>query len=140
MRIVQALLAGALIAASAVPATAAGSATRAEKAEARLAKVLEGRVAGKPVDCLPLYNIRSSEIIDGTAIVYRTSGNQLYVNRPDIGASSLDRDDILVTDTHSSQLCSIDTVRLLDSTSRFYTGFVGLGEFVPYTKVAATER
>lgn len=137
MRITQALLAGVLIAVSAVPA---GAATRAEKAEARLAKILEGRVAGEPVDCLPLFNIRSSEIIDGTAIVYRTSGNKLYVNRPTIGARSLDRDDILVTRTSTSQLCSIDAVRLLDSTSRFYTGFVGLGEFVPYTKVDTAER
>jgi len=107
----------------------------AARGETKLSKALEGRVAGKPVRCLNLRDIRSSEIIDGTAIVYRVGANRLYVNRPS-GHESLDSDDILVTRTFGSQLCSIDTVRLLDRTSRFYRGFVGLGDFVPYTKAA----
>jgi hypothetical protein len=41
---------------------------------------------------------------------------------------------VLVTDTHSSQLCSIDIVRLYDPMARMQTGFVGLGDFVPYSK------
>ena len=59
------------------------------------------------------------------------------MNTPRIGQTSLDDDDILVTKTWGSQLCSLDTVRLFDRGARFETGFVGLGEFVPYTKVAA---
>jgi hypothetical protein len=102
--------------------------------EARLDRMLAGRVAGKPVDCINLRDIRSSQIIDRTAIVYQVGG-KLYVNRPRGGASSLDDNDILVTNTVTSQLCRIDTVRLIDRTSRFYSGFVSLGEFVPYTKV-----
>ena len=125
----------AALAAVAAP-TLAGGAPRAS-GEDRLAKALTGRVAGKPVDCIGLRDIWSSEIIDRTAILYRTGGGRIYVNRPRIGQESLDRDDILVTDTHSSQLCSIDTVRLIDRSSNFYSGFVGLGEFVPYTKVAS---
>jgi hypothetical protein len=31
-------------------------------------------------------------------------------------------------------LCSIDVVHLIDRTSRFERGFVGLGKFVPYVK------
>lgn len=102
--------------------------------EQKLAKAVEGRVPGKPVNCISLRNIRSSQIIDKTAIVYETSGRTLYVNRPDSGASWLDRDDVLVTNTHSSQLCSIDIVRLYDRGSRMQSGSVGLGKFVPYTK------
>jgi len=117
-------------------APALSAATPPLRGEAKLAKSLEGRVAGKPVRCLNLRDIRSSEIIDGTAIVYRTGANRLYVNRPTSGRESLDNDDILVTRTFGSQLCSIDTVQLIDRTSRFYRGFVGLGDFVPYTKVA----
>jgi hypothetical protein len=104
--------------------------------EAKLAKLLEGRVAGEPQSCLHLPQIRSSQIVDKTAIVFR-SGSTLWVNRPRSGASSLDDDDIQVTDTHSSSLCSIDIVRLHDRTSFFYSGFVGLGDFVPYRKVDA---
>ena len=103
--------------------------------ETRLDRMLEGRLPGKPVDCINLRDIRSSQIIDRTAIVYQVGG-KLYVNRPRGGASSLDRDDILVTNTVSSQLCSIDTVRLIDRASRFPHGFVSLGKFVPYAKPA----
>ena len=102
--------------------------------EAKLAAALSGRVAGKPVDCISLRDIRSSQIIDDTAIVYDTGGGRLFVNRPRMGASSLDSDDILVTKTYGSDLCSLDTITLLDRGSRMESGFVGLGEFVPYTK------
>lgn len=101
--------------------------------EARLDRMLQGRVAGKPVDCINLRDISSSQIIDRTAIVYQV-GSKLYVNRPRIGASSLDRDDILVTHTSLPQLCSVDTVKLIDRAGMFPRGFVGLGEFVPYAK------
>ena len=43
---------------------------------------------------------------------------------------------MLVTKTTGSQLCDLDIVRLLDRSTRFETGFVGLGKFVPYTKIA----
>ena len=107
--------------------------------EQKLAKMLDGRVAGEPRDCIYLPSIRGSRIVDKTAIVY-DAGRTLWVNRPRSGASSLDDDDILVTDLRGSgsSLCSIDIVRLHDRTSFFYSGFVGLGEFVPYRKVAAS--
>jgi hypothetical protein len=103
------------------------------RGEADLATIIAGRVAGPPVDCIQQRAIDSAEVLDGTAIVYR-DGSRLYVNRPDSGAESLDSDDILLTDTHSPDLCSIDVVRLIDRTSRFEKGFVGLGKFVPYSK------
>ncbi|PZU10176.1 hypothetical protein [Sphingomonas sp.] len=104
------------------------------KGEAALAKLLEGRVAGKPVSCISAMNSQSSQVIDGTAVVYQSTGRTIYVNRPRVGADQLDSDDILVTRIWGSQLCSLDQVRLVDRTSRFPRGFVGLGEFVPYTK------
>jgi len=56
------------------------------------------------------------------------------VNRPRSGAESLDWTTIMVTDTHSPELCSIDTVKLIDSSARMPAGWVGLGEFVPYPR------
>lgn len=101
--------------------------------EMKLQKLLDGRVAGKPVDCISLPSVSSSQIIDGKAIVYR-AGGRLYVNEPRSGADQLDDDVVLVTRTVGSQLCSIDTVHLIDQTSHFPRGFVQLGQFVPYTK------
>lgn len=119
-------------------AIAAAPASAKEKLspEARLDKMLEGRVAGEPQNCISLSSARSSTIIEGTAIVYR-AGSTLWVNRPKGGADSLDDDDILVTKTIGSQLCSIDAVQLVDRTSHMYSGFVSLGDFVPYRRAKA---
>lgn len=137
MRLALSLLATACVLAAAPSEARTSAAERSAAAEAKLARALEGRVAGKPVDCLTLHDIRSSRIIDRTAILYETVGGTLYVNRPESGSSSLRRDDVMLTDTHSSRLCSIDIVRLYDNGTWMQTGFVGLGEFVPYRKVRA---
>jgi hypothetical protein len=102
--------------------------------EAELARVVAGRVAGEPVDCIDMHRVRSSHIIPGTAIVY-DSGGVLYVNRPRGGAESMDQWDIMVNRLYSSELCSIDTVELIDQGSQMYSGTVFLGEFVPYRRV-----
>ena len=112
---------------------AAGAAARLDP-EAKLAQSLNGRVAGEPVDCVDLSDIRSSRIINRTAILYETRGGTIYVNRPDAGRESLSDWDVLVTRTHMNRLCSIDVVELYDSGARMRTGSVFLGRFVPYRK------
>ena len=124
----------ALFAAAALAASPTASAREKLAPEDQLAKLLEGRIAGEPQDCLPLTSLRSSQIIDKTAIIYRV-GSTLWVNRPDGGASSLDDDDILVLKTSGSQLCSIDSIQLHDRSSQKYSGFDSLGKFVTYRRV-----
>lgn len=102
--------------------------------DARLQKILANRVAGRPTNCISLSGSQSSEIIEGKAIVYRVGGT-IYVNEPRSGAASLHYDDILVTRTYGSELCSVDSVNLVDRASRFPRGFVILGKFVPYERV-----
>jgi hypothetical protein len=106
--------------------------------EAELARALEGRVAGAPVDCIDMHRVHSSRIVPGTAILYDTGGI-LYVNRPRAGAESLNHWDIQVNRLWTSQLCSIDTVELIDQGSRMFSGTVFLGEFVPYRRIATSD-
>ena len=107
--------------------------------EAKLAKMLEGRSAGAPVDCIDLSLVQSSQIIDGTAIVYE-SGRTLYVNRPRAGAESLDRSDTMVLKPFDHRLCRVDTVQMFEQGARFYKGSVFLGDFVPYRKDERASR
>jgi len=123
-----------LIALLAVAAPASAAAPR-DDGETKLQKLLEGRVAGAPVSCVSLRQLGSSQVIDGTAIVYRGAGSRLYVNRPDNGASSLRSDDVMVIRTPTGQLCNIDTVTMLDRQTQSFTGVVMLGDFVPYDRV-----
>jgi len=104
-----------------------------KQGETHLAKTLAGRVADKPVDCVSMHELKSSTIIDGTAIVYQ-AGSTLYVNRPRSGVESLDTDDILVANVPSSRLCRLDSVRLVNRTTRIYIGSVTLDQFVPYRR------
>jgi hypothetical protein len=115
-----------------------GSAQAVDKSpQAELARVLEGREAGQPVDCITLRNARSSRLIDNTAIVYDGPGNTLYVNYPDSGADALDKWVYQRTETYGSQLCSSDTVQLYDRGSNMLSGIVFLGKFVPYRKTVS---
>jgi hypothetical protein len=125
----------ALLVASA--ALLAGPAIQAKErltGEQQLAKLLEGRVAEKPVSCIPLSRTSDQQVIDKTAIVY-DHGNVIYVNRPN-NAESLDDDDVMVVELHGSELCRLDIVRTHDRSQFFFTGFVGLEDFVPYRRVA----
>jgi hypothetical protein len=104
----------------------------------RLEKLLEGRVAGKPTTCISTSDTRDMEIIDGVALVYR-SGSTLYVNRPK-NPEDLDSDDILVIRPSGSQLCRLDMIHTVDRVGHFTTGFINLGDFVPYRRTKQTER
>lgn len=128
----------ALAGAALLAGTGAVQAKPRESGEQRLAQRLEGRVAGRPVDCLTQAQRDNVEIIDKTALIYG-SGRTIYVNRPRY-PNSLDSDAILVTRLHSSQLCKLDLVRLRDRTSNMSSGFVTLEQFVPYTRVANARR
>jgi hypothetical protein len=78
--------------------------------EEQLAKILEGREAGKPVNCISLFPTN---------------------------ADDLDSDDVLVSDIRTSQVCHLDVVRMHDRSGFWYNGFVGLEQFEPYRKVAS---
>src|SRR5688500_13244278 len=102
--------------------------------EAELARTIEGRVAGEPLDCIDLHRVRSSRVIPGTAIIY-DAGGVIYVNRPRNGADELNQWDAMVTRTPSTRLCSVDTVTLVDQATQTMTGVVFLGDFVPYRRI-----
>ncbi len=110
----------------------AASPTRAEQGEAKLAKMLEGRTAGKPQSCISAPVSDRLQIIDQTAIVYDV-GETIYVARPD-QPKSLNADDILVIDRLAGELCKQDVVRTVDQSSVATTGTIFLGDFIPYRK------
>lgn len=127
------------IALAATALVAGGAALQAKPKltpEQRLEKLLEGRVAGKPTNCISNADIRDLEIIDGVALVYH-SGSTLYVNRPK-NPEDLDSDDILVIRPSGGQLCRLDMVHTVDRVGHFTTGFINLGDFVPYRRAKQT--
>ena len=121
---------------AAIAAMATGPALQARERltpQQELAKLLEGRVAGRPTSCVSTFGNSQMRILDKTALVYG-SGRTIWVNVPR-NPEALDDDDILVTRQTGGQLCRLDIVNMIDRTGGFYRGFVALDDFVPYRKV-----
>jgi hypothetical protein len=130
---VSSLIAGAVALAGLAGAAQAAPVQANPKGEAELARLLAGRVPGKPVDCVPLHGgSHSSRIIDGTAVVWE-DGSTIYVNRPS-NAESLRSGDIIAFATSLSQLCRVDIVHTLDQSTHMQTGSISLQDFVPYRR------
>lgn len=130
MKTIATLLAGAALALSA--ATPAYSATRAERAEAQLAKMLEGRTAGQPTSCITPLRPNDLRIMDHIGVVY-DAGDTIYVARA-TDPRVLSRNDVVVIQRFGSQLCRQDVIRTVDRYQGFTTGVVFLEDFVPYTR------
>lgn len=112
---------------------AAQAETQKEKAASKLAKLLEGREAGEPRNCLFLPSITDRlRVLEGTALVFG-SGNTIYVNYTD-DPDSIDRNDTIVFRRYGSQLCDTDVTTTVDRISGTYTGNMRLTQFIPYTK------
>jgi hypothetical protein len=102
--------------------------------EEQLAKLVEGRVPGKPVDCINLGPTNNeSTRIDHLAMAYR-QGTTWYVNRFQGGCPELNFDTIVVTRTPMSQLCRGDIANLHSAGSRMPVGSCVFDSFVPYTR------
>ncbi len=119
--------------AMALGGTAVQAETAQEKGEAKLAKMLEGRVAGEPVKCINTMGRDHLKIIDRTAIVY-DAGRTIYVAKPSRPGNLDDSDILLIERYNGSQLCTSDMIKTLDRSGGFMTGIIFLEDFVPYTK------
>ncbi|MEY4837597.1 MAG: hypothetical protein RLZZ475_1456 [Pseudomonadota bacterium] len=104
------------------------------KGEKRLAKLLEGRVAGEPVRCIRTFPNQPMQTIEKTAYVYGR-GDTIYVQRTR-NPGDIDEGDALVTQRFSaSELCKLDQMTTVDRVLGFFTGAVFFEDFVPYTRV-----
>ena len=104
------------------------------RGEAKLAKLLNGRVAGEPQNCISTTGSRSLKQIDGTALTYR-DGDTVWVNYTRNPADIDDSEIMVIKRFSSTSLCRSDQIRLVDRTAGFLSGLIFLDDFVPYTKV-----
>ena len=124
------VLAGAALALTG--ATTATAETRVEKAEARLARMIEGRTAGEPVRCISALRDNRIQVIEHVGIVY-DAGDTIYVARA-THPNMLDYWDVPVIERFGSQLCTNDIMRTVDRSGGHITGPLVLEKFVPYTR------
>lgn len=109
--------------------------TRGEK---RLAKMLEGRIAGEPTNCIRALPTQRMTTIEGTAYVYGR-GKTIYVQRTQNPKSIDDRDALVSRRFNATEICRQDVVTTIDPFLGFFTGAVLFEKFVPYTRVEDAE-
>lgn len=130
----QAAIARGAMEAEAPAAPDEGAAASPNKGEQRLARLLEGRVAGEPVRCIPAFRNLSMQTIDRTAYVYGR-GDTIYVQRTR-NPKQIDNSDYLrVIRRDSTQLCREDQTVQVEPFSGMLSGAVFFEDFVPYTRV-----
>ena len=132
-------LAALLAAQPAVAENHAEDAAEMTEGEERLAELLEGRVAGEPVNCIRSRLNDRMRVIDETAYVYGR-GRTIYVQRTRHPERIDDQDTLVTRRFSSSQICRLDQTTTVDRHSGFFTGAVFFEEFVPYTRVENAEE
>ncbi|WP_176590947.1 hypothetical protein [Sphingobium sp. EM0848] len=93
--------------------------------------------AGKPVDCVQITSIRSTDVRDDRTIDFIMNGNKVYRNTLPNSCPSLGFEKRFMYKTSLSQLCSVDIITVLYQTNGLQRGAsCGLGSFQPMQKMA----
>ena len=100
-------------------------------------KAPEVRAVGEPKSCVSIQQIRSTKIVDDNIIDFKMAGGKTYRNTLPYGCSGLRRDDAFSYRTSTSQLCSVDIIRVVENYGgRLNEGAgCGLGKFQEVKRV-----
>lgn len=131
MRCLSILLLGAV----AASCTTAPPAPRSAQAEAKLDKLLAGRVAGPSVDCLGHMDARDMIVIDDDTVLFKDGAT--YYRQDFNGGSCANLGGggyTMVSNRYGSGVCRGDIARIVDIRNGITVGSCSYGEFVPYRK------
>jgi len=131
MRVTTLLLA---VAALASCTTAPEPTHRAADRQQELEKLLAGKVAQKPINCLPHWSSSDMRVIDDETIAYRDGGRRTYVTHMNGVCSNLSTGSAaLLTKLYgSSDLCRGDIAHVVDTATGMTIGSCSYGDFTPY--------
>jgi hypothetical protein len=129
------------LAASAVASctTAPDMTQRSAAKQAELAQLLAGKVAQRPITCLPHRSADDMRVIDDQTIAYRDGGYRTYVTHMNGPCSNL-ATGMAALVTHqfgSPDLCSGDIARVVDTANGVTIGSCAFGDFTPYVRPGA---
>ncbi len=96
--------------------------------------------AGKPVDCIALSAIRSTQVHGDSTIDFTTSGNRVYRNTLSQSCPGLGFEQRFFYNTSLTQLCSVDVITVLHSPGLSPGATCGLGRFQPVQLSKAISR
>ena len=105
------------------------------KGQKRLERMLDGRVAGEPRNCIQSLPTQRFTTINRTAYVFGR-GDTIWVQRTRRPDQINDRETLVMRRFGAAtQICKQDVATTIDPFTRIFTGAVFFEEFVPYTRV-----
>jgi hypothetical protein len=136
MRLISVLIAGSVLASC---STAPPQPSRTAQGQRELQQLLVGKVAQRPISCLPHYRSGDMRVIDDDTIAFRDGSSRTYVAHMQGGCTNLSRGGYaLVTKQFgSAELCRGDIGRVVDTLNGFTIGSCVFGDFVPYVRPGA---
>jgi hypothetical protein len=134
MRLISVVMAGAVLASCSTAPPAPTPRTVQKQQEFQ--QLLVGKVAQRPVSCLPHYRSSDMRVIDDDTIAFRDGSSRVYVAHMQGGCNNLSRGSYALV-THqfgSADLCRGDIARVVDTLNGFTVGSCVFGDFVPYVR------
>ena len=96
-------------------------------------KVPEATAAGEPVDCLSLSRIRNTRVRSDSVIDFYVGGGKVYRNTLPMACPQLGFEERYLHKTSTGDICSHDTITVLQSGGMIEGPSCGLGKFQPVT-------
>ena len=101
-------------------------------AEDELPRWQQARAVGEPENCIPLSQIRSTQVHDDRTIDFRMTGGRIYRNTLPHECSGLGFEEAFSYRTSLSRLCSTDIIHVIRQGGLDLPGAsCGLGQFQP---------
>ncbi len=110
-------------------------APRSQRAQTRLDRALDGKVAGEPQRCISRFRRNEQEIVDRNTILFKNGRDLVYRNDPEGGCGGLDPTRaILINTIGDGDFCRGDIIRVFDTTSGSTVGSCAFSDFIPYRR------
>ena len=137
MRVISVIGGGAILASCSAGPMPAPMRTADKEREYQMA--LQGKVAQKPISCLPSYRSGDMRTIDDSTILFRDGSSRVYVNNMQGGCTALGAGHYaLVTRSFGgSGLCRGDIAQVVDTLNGIQIGSCVFGDFTPYVRPKA---
>lgn len=131
MRGISLLLMGAMVASC---STAVEPPMRSADAQNQYQRLIAGKIAGPPVNCLPSSRTNDMTVIDESTVVFRQSGSRLYVAHMQGECSNLGQPPfaLLTKQMGTASLCHGDIAQVIDTHNGMTVGSCVFGSFTPY--------
>jgi hypothetical protein len=130
-----------LVAATALAScsTAPEPVTRSPAKQAEFMQLVGGRIAQRPISCLPHYYANDMRVIDDNTVVFRNGTSTAYVAHLNCGCSGLGNGfTTLVTKQFgTADLCSGQIATVVDTTTHTLVGSCSFESFQPFVRPRA---